>query len=181
MLYQTQPTSPAAEIIQPQNTPVSSPEKRPSSPVLVNVLSTENIVPGHEKETCMSTEKLKIGSEVELNAPTPGTPARQVLSKISNRDLRPNSPVLSPSDSVSGKLIKLFEELSKAEVRTSSRSLDSSPTHSVRVDTKMIDNIMHGASMTIDGLDETMDADMKEVLKGQIDGAEGGDGLDECF
>ncbi|KAF8250872.1 hypothetical protein K440DRAFT_671502 [Wilcoxina mikolae CBS 423.85] len=176
-----EPTSPAAEIIQPQNTPIASPEKYPSSPVLVNVLSTENVIPGHENESCTSTEKLKIGSEVELSAPAPETPARQVLSKISNRDMRPNSPVLSPSGSVSGKLIKLFEELSKAEARISSRSLDSSPTHSVRVDTKAINNMMHGANMTMDGLDETTDVDTKEVLKRQIDGANSGDGLDECF
>ena len=187
-------------MVRHHNTPVSSPKRHPSSPILASVASAaEGIVTGqqeNENNNKVTAEKLKAGLEVSPSSPPSSaaaaaavaeTPARQVLSKISNnRDLHPSSPGLSPSGTVSGKLIKLFEELSKANSQQSpSRSADSSPSPSGRVDGgTTMGQMLQTARMTMDGLDETVDeGEEKEVmLEAQMDGAlDNPDGLDECF
>lgn len=189
-------------MVRHHNTPVSSPKRHPSSPILASVASAaEGIVTGQQENenSKVTAENLKAGLEVSPSSPSSAaaaaaaaaavaeTPARQVLSKISNnRDLHPSSPGLSPSGTVSGKLIKLFEELSKANSQQSpSRSADSSPSPSGRVDGgTTMGQMLQTARMTMDGLDETVDeGEEKEVmLEAQMDGAlDNPDGLDECF
>ena len=161
------------------------------------MLAAEGIVTGqqeNENSSKMTTQKVDLSFPPVIGAPAAAaaataaaaeTPTRQVLSKIANnRDPHPSSPGLSPSGTVSGKLIKLFEELSKANTQQSpSRSADSSPSQSGRADGSQM---LQTASlrMTLDGLGETVDGGgAEEVMPGaQMHRAlDNPDGLEECF
>lgn len=159
------------------------------------MLAVEGIVTGQQENgnsSKMTTEKPKkvgpsspppaIGAPAAAAAAAVETPTRQVLSKITNnRDPHPSSPGLSPSGTVSGKLIKLFEELSKANTQQSpSRSADSSPSQSGRVDgSQMLQTAC--LRMTMGGPGETVDGGGGKEVMQMHRALDNPDGLDECF
>jgi hypothetical protein len=140
-------------------------------------------------------------SSVAAGTTEPETPHHHtlvpLLSRVPNKDfhhITSTSALPSPSSSVSGKLIKLFEELSKPVPK--SASVENSPTHSIAL-------CMEGAAMErvldrggfMDGIvDEGMAEEKAEReeeqdgmgnggLEGGIigDSSVEGDSLDECF
>jgi hypothetical protein len=87
------------------------------------------------------------------------TPVRsaRVLSRISNKDTILGSPVISPPGSVSGKLIQLFEGLSRVEYRTYPKSADSSPAQSIgKLNAVRIGSFMRSIN-TMDGTVDDVD------------------------
>jgi len=125
---------------------------------------------------------------------TPHHPAPvPLLPRVSNKDfhhITSTSALSSPSGSVSGKLIKLFEELSKPVAK--SASAESSPTHSIahRMEGAAMERVLDRGGFMDGIVDEGMaeeNVEKEEEQDGMGNGGlEGdssveGDSLDECF
>jgi hypothetical protein len=154
-----------------------------------SILFNENNVPGREEEPLISSENIKEmenGRKHQIS-PVLQTPTRPALAAAqnANREIPPTSPISPLTGSVSGKLIKLFEDLSKNEPLSPSRIGDGSPTHSVgRLDSVAVEKMMSSARFVMDGTtDGTAERDKKETAAPeQTDGAcDDTDGLNECF
>ncbi|KAA8909102.1 hypothetical protein FN846DRAFT_943470 [Sphaerosporella brunnea] len=196
------PISPVAEIIPHDETPFHADleieaQDLPGLPLFPvqpsTLLFIENSVPGRQVETPISTENIKVEADSDFKhqasvEPAPQTPTRPALvaARNVNRELAANSPVNSPSGSVSGKLIKLFEELSKPGARSPPKTLDVSPANSGRLDSVAVEDMMTSTGFVMDGsVDGAAEADKKRDVLAPVqnDGTQAArhDGLDESF
>ncbi|KAI5782714.1 hypothetical protein EDC01DRAFT_224025 [Geopyxis carbonaria] len=173
------PTSPVAEVIPRPETPIRNITSDIENTDSRHARSQNNTIDNNsfslsDKET----------TEIEQSRTLLETPTRhgQVLSKLSNQEALTGFPILSPTGSVSGKLIQLFEELSRSETHSPLISVNSSPIHSFASDAVVGDlgGLLNNAIIPSDG---SMDGITQETVR-DWEGRSStplNDGMEECF
>ena len=175
------PTSPVAEIIPPRNSP---------SPTDDGILcqSPESLLIGDSqmdpmiKELDPPWERTAEEDDEMVASDYPETPFQSpVLTKVATNDFASSSPINSPSGSMSGKLIKLFEELSRAEARAPSRAVEVSPTRAILGPKLNTNSFLPNIRVSLDGSTDDSAGNIRNLA--QVDGGNesDSDGLSECF
>jgi hypothetical protein len=175
------PTSPVAEIIPPHNSPSPTDDgimcQSPES-LLVDYSRTDPMA----KELDLPWERIAEEDDEMVASNCLETPFQSpVLTKVAINDFASSSPINSPSSSMSGKLIKLFEELSRAEARAPNRAVEASPTRAILGPKLNTNSFLPNIRVSLDGSADDSAGNIRNLA--QVDGGNesDSDGLSECF